>query len=194
MFLRLAVFLPGILLVILAAARPWLESTMARHMTVEFPLLIAIGCLAAHLAGTQLTRSMQSWNANGVPAILSGFLIVMFWMLPVAVDLAVLNSFVATMKILSLVAAGLLVGASWRMAGMVVQAFFLLNTVWMTATVGLLYQEAPQQLCSVYLNDEQNAAGTGMVLLAVAILVFWLWRVLYQLMAIDQLPPDLGVH
>lgn len=181
MLRRHAVFLPGILLAMLACVRPWLESSMARHMTVEFPLLIAIGWFAAHLAGARLTRSMQAWNANGVPAILSGFLILMFWMLPVAVDLAVLNPLVGTLKILSLVGAGLLVGASWRMAGLVVQAFFLLNTVWMTATVGLLYQEAPQQLCSVYLSDEQNAAGIGMVLLAVSMLVLWLWRILQQL-------------
>ncbi len=47
----------------------------------------------------------------------------------------------------------------------------------MTLVAGLLYQEAPQQLCSVYLADEQRQAGQAVVLWAVVGLAAWLWRV-----------------
>ncbi len=163
---------------------------MARHMTIEFPLLIVIGWLAAYLAGARLAHSMATWNTSGVPAMLAGFLITMFWMLPVSLDLAVLNPAAATLKVFSLVGTGLLVGASWRSSGLVVQTFFLLNLVWMMLTVGLLYQEAPQQLCSVYLGEEQAAAGMGMILLAVTLLALWLWQALRRLVLMDRLRLD----
>ncbi len=59
--------------------------------------------------------------------------------------------------------------ASFRAAPLAVQAFFVGNWVWMTATVGLLYQNAPQQLCVNYLIGTQLRAGQGLVAAAVAI-------------------------
>lgn len=44
----------------------------------------------------------------------------------------------------------------------------------MTRAVRLVYQEAPQQLCSVYLVDDQWNAGAFMVFWAVAVVMLWL--------------------
>jgi hypothetical protein len=40
-------------------------------------------------------------------------------------------------------------------------AFFVGNWVWMTATVGPFYQNAPQPLCVNYLIGTQLSAGEG---------------------------------
>ncbi len=183
--------LPGLLLGSAALARPWLEETMVRHMAIELPMLFAIGWLAAHVAQARQTRPLSAWNASGLPSFVAALLITGFWMLPVALDLAVLNAGVGIAKVVSLVIAGAVTGASWRKAGVVMQAFLILNWVWMTLTIGLLYQDAPQQLCSVYLSDQQSAAGQAMVILAVSVLIGWLSHVVILLTAQeDSLPQE----
>lgn len=166
--------LPGALLIAVALARPWLEATMARHMAIELPLLFAIGWLAARVAGPRWERWLAPCNANGLPAFCLAMLVGAFWMLPVALDLAVLDVRVSLLKVISVVGAGLLLGASWRYAGMVIQAFFVLNWAGMNLAAGLLYQEAQQQLCSVYLSDQQAAAGWGIMFWSLAVIIGWL--------------------
>lgn len=166
--------LPGCLLALLALARPWLEATMTRHMALELPALFAIGWLAA--AAWRIPRStpFSSWNPAGLPALLAASAIVAFWMLPVALDVAVLSPGMSLVKVASLLAAGLLTGSAWRRAGLVMQAFFLFKWVGMTLTAGLLYQTADQQVCSVYLADQQLAAGQALVAWAVGVLATWM--------------------
>jgi hypothetical protein len=55
----------------------------------------------------------------------------------------------------------------------VLQGFFVGNWAWMTATIGLLYQEAPRQLCLYYLADAQVHAGQGLVVAAIVIGAVW---------------------
>lgn len=176
--------LPGLLLVAIALARPWLEATMARHMAVEIPLLFAVGWLAAHLARPDPDSVRSLWNAAALPAFFAALLVNGFWMLPVALDLAVLHPGMGIVKIISIVASGAATGAFWRKSGLVMQAFTVLNWVWMTLTAGLLYQDYPSQLCSVYLDEQQSVAGSALVVLAVTVLVAWLFHA-YQLLA-DQ--------
>jgi hypothetical protein len=179
--------LPGLLLALVAAARPWLEATMARHMAIELPMLFVIGWLTAHAAGLH-SRPSSRWNANGVPALLAAMAVTGFWMLPVALDLAVLNAGMGIVKVVTMLGAGLLAAASWRAAGLFVQAFFVLNGVWMSLTAGFLYQDAPQQLCSVYLADQQAAAGKGVVFLSLTVLFLWLAATFHQLIAQESGP------
>lgn len=168
------VYGPGLVLAALALSHPWLEHTMARHMGLELPGLFILGWFATTCAGRRLTHAIKDWNAHGLPGMMLALLISAFWMLPAALDRAVLNDAMAMAKVASLVLAGLLAGASWTSAGLVIQAFFVLNWFWMTLAAGLLYQEAPQQLCSVYLADQQNAAGRALVGWALAGLGLWL--------------------
>ena len=43
----------------------------------------------------------------------------------------------------------------------------------MTVTVGLIYQESPQQLCLYYLTDAQKRAGRGIVIVAALGTLLW---------------------
>jgi len=171
---RYIAWLPGLLLVAGAVLQPWLEATMARHMGLEFPLLFVIGWLTASAAGYRLARIIDPWNVKGLTALVFTALVTAFWMVPAALDLAVLHTSVGVIKVLSWLVAGMLMGVSWRQAGVVIQAFFIFNWCWMTVAVGLIYQEAPQQLCSVYLVDDQWNAGAFMVFWAVAVFILWL--------------------
>ncbi len=176
----------SLLLAALAFAHPWLEHTMARHMGLELPALFILGWLAAARASGRLSGALADWNVNGVPGLLFALCVTGFWMVPAALDRAVLHDGFAIAKIASLVVAGLLARASWPSAGIVVQGFFVLNWFWMTLTAGLLYQEAPQQLCSVYLIDQQAQAGTAIVVWALAGLGAWLGCVVHTIQEIGE--------
>jgi hypothetical protein len=187
---------PGLLLVVMACVHPWLEQTMARHMGLELPALLLLGCFAAASAGNSLSRAIAPWNVNGVPGLFFALSVTGFWMVPAALDAAVLHVGMAMVKVGSLIAAGALLRASWSSAGLIIQTFFVLNWFWMTLAGGLLYQEAPQQLCSVYLVDQQSQAGRAVVIWAMAGLGAWLWRISLTALSDDALsspsvpPPD----
>lgn len=167
-------FSPGIGVALTGLLHRWLEASMASHMTLELPVLFACGWLAAHAAGGAGRGRWPAWDAYRLPMLLAALLVTSLWMLPMTLDLAVLDPRVNLLKVASLVAAGFLCGVAWARAGVVLQGFFLFNWAWMTITAGLLYQDMPQQLCSVYLNDQQAQAGVGIVTLAALLLVFWL--------------------
>lgn len=177
---------PALVLAAIVLLQPWLEASMGRHMVLELPLLFACGWLFA----TALHRPHQLAGHGGalrvaaaasVPALLSALLISSFWMLPIALDNAVLSPRYNLMKFLSVLLAGFLAGLWWRRAGVILQGFFIVNWAWMSITAGMLYQTAPQQLCSVYLDEQQQSAGTGLVLLASLILGIWLLMAMLQL-------------
>ncbi|WP_454840363.1 MULTISPECIES: hypothetical protein [Pseudomonas] len=164
---------PAVLLAALALFQPWLEASMARHMGLELPLLFIVGWFTANVAGDRLVRLLEPWNLAGVPALTFSMLAMSVWMVPSALDFAVLSPVVAMVKVISMLLAGIMAGASWRTAGIVIQAFFIMNWFWTTFVVGLLYKDAPQQLCSVYLADEQSHAGMAMMAWAVLGLLLW---------------------
>lgn len=73
-----------------------------------------------------------------------------------------------------MVLAGVLARLSWRSAGIIVPAFFMLNWAWMTFFAGLLNQSTPVQHCSVYLSNYQEPVGSALMALAAAVLSGWL--------------------
>lgn len=159
---------------------------MPRHMGVELPLLFLAGWFAALYTGASLIPASSAWNAAGLPGLLFAMATSGFWMIPAALDLAVLSPVVGFAKVTSLVAAGFVACLSWRVARMAIQAFFVLNWFWMTLAAGLLYQEAPQQLCSVYLADQQGQAGRAMAAWACAGLLAWIWSVARMLLSAED--------
>ena len=162
---------PGLVLATLSLFQPWLEQRMALHMAVEIPALFAIGWWAGR---GRAPRWLEPMNVQGIAGLAAVMGVSALWMLPVALDEAVLSPAVGMAKVISLVAAGYLARASVRAASKAVQGFFVLNWAWMTGVAGLLYQQAPAQLCSTYVQGDQSAAGMGLVALSVAVAGAWL--------------------
>ncbi len=168
---------PGVALAGLALLQPWLEQRMFTHMVVELPLLFAVGWwLAPDRTGTG-PAWLRQVNAQGLAGLALALAVSTLWMLPLALDAAVLEPVVGLAKVVSVVLSGWLVRLSLRAATVVVQSFFLINWAWMTATAGVLYQEAPQRLCSTYLLGDQVWTGIGLVALAALVMVMWMMLV-----------------
>ena len=162
-------------------ARGPLEQTMQRHMLVQLPMLFGTGILLGHAiarrSGVPATR--RGWNVQGVAGLLFVSGVLATWMVPRALDAAVEHLVIDALKLLSLVAAGMIALHSWRVASAIVRTFVLGNMAWMTATIGMLLLDAPERLCTSYGASDQQETGIAMIALTIvgvvgaAVYAFW---------------------
>jgi hypothetical protein len=163
--------------------RNWLELDMARHMLVEFPLLLIAGTLIGRDLNERFAAQIACCNRMGLVGFGFASITLAYWMIPAALDAALLNGWIAVGKYFTLVLSGALLWSSFRAAPLAVQAFFMGNFAWMAATVGLIYQSAPQQLCLNYLPDAQVSAGEGLVATALIAGCTWCGFMASELLA-----------
>jgi hypothetical protein len=153
----------------------WLEADMARHMLLEFPLLIALGAVLAHHLQPRIHARIAWLDRFGLTGLTFASLVLAFWMIPAGLDAALGSSAVNVAKYASLGAAGFAGRAAMRRSPPVLEACFVGNLAWMMATVGLIYQDNPRQLCLSYLVDSQVRAGEGLVAASLVLGIAWFW-------------------
>src|SRR5712671_5271848 len=125
--------LATILVVVVASLRQWLEANMARHMLVEFPLLLGAGAAVGAALLPRRRARRPSYNQYGLTGLALLTLTLGFWMIPAALDTALASPAMAAAKYASLIVAGVVAPASFQAAPLAVQAFFVGNVSWMTA-------------------------------------------------------------
>jgi hypothetical protein len=157
----------------IAANREWLENHMARHMLLEFPLLIGAGALVGHGILPAAPGWLRRVNQYGFTGFALVSVTLAFWMIPAALDASLASSGMAAIKYLTLLLGGVLLPGSFQAAPLAVQGFWTGNLVWMTATVGMLYQDVDRQLCLYYRTDMQDTAGRGLVVAAAVVMLGW---------------------
>lgn len=163
------------LLLALPASRSWLEASMAAHMLVQMPLLVALGVAAIRqLAGRQ-REALLARLGGPLPCMTIALFASTYWMLPRALDAAIVDPASEMMKFASL---PLLVGAplalAWQRLGLIGRGFVWTNLISMLAFLGWLYLAAPLRVCNNYLADEQLRVGWLLVELAGGLFACWL--------------------
>lgn len=169
--------------------RSVLEASMSLHMLVQFPLVIALGCVLAGALPARWRERTQGWNTYGIAGLTACALVLSVLMIPRLLDLALVHPVVAAGKWLALLACGAALQLSWRRAGLVVQGFFLGNVLPMMGVAGQLYQDSPLRLCNAYLLQDQLWLGQALVVLAVAVAVVWIAAAMRSLMRSSQTLP-----
>jgi hypothetical protein len=153
-------------------ARHLLESSMAVHMLLQAPLLMACGALLAPARGPWRER-LARWNSHGIAGLFAVALGTALLMVPRLLDLAVADWRIDVAKAVGLLACGAALRLSWRDGGPLVQGFFLGNVLPMMAAVGQLYQDSPLRLCNAYLLGDQVRLGEALVAVSIAVGVVW---------------------
>jgi hypothetical protein len=168
----------GPALLFIEPLRQFVESRMALHMLVQFPLLVASGCLLSQrTVGSRLVwRRFDALNSHGMLGVSIASCVLAIWMVPAALDLALLSEPIRWAKYATLYLAGLLLGRSYPRLNAELEVFFAGMLAWMMATAGLVYQSMPQRLCVNYLIDEQRWTGSGLVCIAMVLGLACLWR------------------
>ncbi|AVO48408.1 hypothetical protein C6568_03420 [Melaminivora suipulveris] len=176
--------LAGALLLAVLATPPMrglLESSMWRHMVLQFPLWMLAGALLATALPARARASLARWNALGISGLLWVALVLAVLMVPRVLDLALRAPVVEVLKCSALMLAGAALRLSWQPAGRVVQGFFLGNVLPMMVVVGQLYVDSPLRLCNAYLLDDQERLGRWLIALAALLAVAWIARVFWAL-------------
>lgn len=158
-----------LLLLLVTPARTAAESSMTAHMLIQFPWLLLSGALLAEGLPTRWRKAVEPWNELGIAGLVGSACTLAVLMVPRVLDLALVDGAVEAVKLSALVATGAALRLSWQRAGVVVQAFFLGNVLWMTAVVGLLYQDSAARVCNAYRLDDQQRLGLALVLVSIAI-------------------------
>lgn len=163
-----------------------LESDMALHMTVQLPLLAAIGMLVVPVFCQREPRWLANADWLGIPGLVLVLFSSSYWMLPVTLDSALSDWRMETAKFLSLpLTVGLPLGLSWPRMPPLGRAFVIANVISKLGAVGGLFLTAPVRLCAYYRLDQQVEAGWALVGIAtvLALVVFlaafcgWSWIV-----------------
>lgn len=163
------------LLLALPPLRSWLEASMTLHMLVQIPLLAAAGIALHHALPDHRRRSLRSRLGGPIPLLLVALFASGYWMLPRALDAALLDRRAELAKFASLpLLVGFPLALAWERLGLIGRGFVWTNFISMLAVLGWLYIAAPMRVCNGYLVPQQNEAGIWMIKLSVALFLGWL--------------------
>jgi hypothetical protein len=151
--------------------RTLIEQNMAWHMVFQMPLLVVGGWfMFAGASDRPATSKSVTW-LNAFASLnqfgLTGFLLVTvafsYWMLPLALDKAIVQPTADFTKITTLLLAGVVLRESFRCAPVVVQLFFMAYWSSMLVWLGAYFMTTDLRLCNVYSLETQYTAGKGLV-------------------------------
>lgn len=157
--------------------RALIEQSMLWHMAVQMPLLVASGWMLHWHVASPSGRE-PAWDRFGLTSFMLSQLILSYWMLPLAVDRAVVLPHVDLLKVVSLTAAGAWLRAATRRSPPTLQLFFVGTTVSMLLAVGTFLVTTDTRLCNAYAMVSQQSAGAALVALGLGVGLAWLIRTL----------------
>lgn len=160
------------------ALRQVFDARMAYLMLLEFPALLACGWAAATCLPARVLRWLGGVNTLGLLSYSLFLAVFSYWMIPSALDEALLSPGAYTARHVSWLLAGAALALPRPQVHVGVPVFFLGNVAWMASSAGLLYREAEERLCVNYLIADQVAAGNGLLMLALMTLTLTVWLAL----------------
>ncbi len=160
----------------------WLESTMAGHVLIEIPLLVAAGIALGARIETHLARLLRPCNGGGIPGVLIAAFALAFWMIPRWLDAALTDALLAMAKYVSLTClVGMPLAWSWSRMHPIARGVVKVEFLAMLFRLGWLYLISPDRLCNNYLLDDQMRLGQGFLALGGALTIIWLVPVFFDL-------------
>ncbi len=157
--------------------RSVIEQSMPWHMVFQMPLLVLAGALTyaalpPHFGLRHLAKLSQ-FNHFGLTGFMAAQVIIACWMLPMAIDRAVVQPPFDTIKLATLFTSGLLLADAFKRAPSVLQLFFMGYWVSMMCWLGIYFATTDLRLCNAYLMQSQVATGWGLLALGLLLGVVW---------------------
>ncbi|WP_185959677.1 hypothetical protein [Lentibacillus cibarius] len=166
----------GMLLFIFLALPPVaaiMESVMIVHMHMQMTFLVISGLLMGRFFQLKFPQFFSKWNRNGIPGILLFAVIWSYWMIPRAMDEALMIQLVELFKFVSLpFLAGVPLRDSWKKIGSAGQRIVFGFLILVFSVMAWLYIGADSQICNNYLQVEQQTLGWGSLFIGALLLVY----------------------
>ena len=162
--------------------RSVIEQSMAWHMVFQMPLLVLAGALAyaawPQRVGARALVRLATFNQYGLTGFMAAQITIAYWMLPMAIDRAVVSPSFDALKLLTLFISGLLLADAFKRAPGVLQLFFMGYWVPMMCWLGIYFATTDLRLCNAYSLDSQTATGWRLLALGLLLGATWLAQAL----------------
>jgi len=148
---------------------------MVRHMLLQMPLLVVAGVWLLQVGVKRNKRfnlTARIIDPYGASALVLGTGWMLFWMIPLHLDLATIDPLFRVLKVVSVpLGIGLCFGWVFSKANLLVKMVIGFE-LWASVTrLGWIFVESPEQLCSSYLIGEQQQVGTVLLLISAVVAV-----------------------
>lgn len=154
--------------------RSVIEQSMAWHMVFQMPLLVLSGWLTVRALPPRIAiRGLASFNQFGLTGFMAAQIVVAYWMLPSAIDRAVVLPSVDAIKLLTLFFTGMLLADAFKRAPSALQLFFMGYWVSMMCWLGIYFATTDLRLCNAYSLQSQVNTGWGLLALGAALGITW---------------------
>lgn len=152
----------------------WFSVTMPRHQLLQLPAMLLIGISL----GYQFRSKIKLNLAWGISVVIFFMASIIFWMLPHSVDAAVISAGFNRVMHLNMIAAGfLIVIALNHLVFEVKMLFFAMLSAKLLAS-GITLSVFDILLCSAFTIAQQKQTGTYLIIIAITMVVFTLFRYL----------------
>jgi hypothetical protein len=156
-----------------------IEQSMFVQMVIQMPLLFVAGAFLNTLAiAKKITNTLGYWNVFGLTGFMLAQNILVYWMLPISIDRAVVMPLVDVAKVMTMILAGFLVGDALKKSPAALQLFFIGYFVAMMIWLGMYFIYTDSRLCNVYSLNSQYWTGYGLCAISVMVTAYWSYRVL----------------
>lgn len=157
--------------------RALIEQSMFVQMVVQMPLLFVGGFLLTRLRWVQcVLQGGASWNVYGLTGLMLAQTILVYWMLPISIDRAIVIPWVDGLKIVSMIIAGVFVGDALRRSPATLQLFFMGYFAAMTIWLGIYFIVTQTRLCNAYSLNSQRWTGYGLLLISLLVVGAWSYK------------------
>lgn len=166
---------------------PWFNATLYRHIAMQFPLLITLGCLAGYF----LFRDRLESDSISIHFSVIFFFIgsLAFWMLPVSIDSAAINIKVDMLLSVNLWLSGLLIASQFRKMSPELKVAFLFFISSMIFITGAVLGQLNLLLCGAYTLLQQKILGGYLFKGGIVLLVF---SVIYLGTILARIKPEVN--
>jgi len=171
-------FVYGLILFIFLALPPvaqLAESIMTIHMHMQMPLLAIAGMLMTPQFKHWFPRFFAKWNETGIPGILLVLIVAGYWLIPRAMDDALMYLPVEIFKFFSWTfLIGIPLMDSWPKLtkGWKNIIFVTLGSLYLL--MAIVYMFAPDQLCNNYLIVEQRTLGWAFLFISFCLFLYFI--------------------
>lgn len=172
--------LPAFVATVFAAglsAPPWrylIEQSMVWHMAIQMPLLVLAGWWVMRaLSQRRSPRWLAPWNYYGLTGFIAALVILAYWMLPLAIDRAVVLPQADLLKLITLFIAGVLLQHSFSCSPAALQLFFVGYLVSMMTWLGSYFITTDLRLCNAYSLETQVQTGWGIAAIGIGLGTLW---------------------
>ncbi|HLR23099.1 MAG TPA: hypothetical protein VK100_05175 [Pseudogracilibacillus sp.] len=150
------------------------ESIMSIHMHMQMPLIAIGGMLLTPFLQKKFPSFFEKYNENGIPGIILFFIIMLYWIIPKAMDDVLSSGYAEAFKFISWALLGIALRDSWSKISRGWEYIVFIGVAIMYMTMAGLYIFSPDQLCNNYLIVEQRTLGWSYFFIALCLLLYFI--------------------